>query len=109
MKEDREGPWPTGPDGDVFRRLQSKGFDFSREYAIDFNLDFVDWPPPKELGIRVSEAFPAAEVSLDEDGFVLVKMKRKLTYEFVVDMQSKLNEIAEVFGGVCESWGVLHG
>lgn len=41
-------PWPNDADGDVFRRLESHGFDFTKEYDVDFNVDFDDWPPPAE-------------------------------------------------------------
>jgi hypothetical protein len=37
--------WPNDADGDVFRKLARRGFDFSRSYAVDYNVDFERWPP----------------------------------------------------------------
>jgi len=32
--------WPTDADGDVLRRLQNGGFDFSKPTLIDFNVTY---------------------------------------------------------------------
>ncbi len=41
--------WPQDADGDVFRQLQKSGFDFTKLYVVDFNVDFAKWPRPKRL------------------------------------------------------------
>jgi hypothetical protein len=100
--------WPTGLDGEVFRRLHLQGFEFSKEYPIEFIVDFASWPPPSGVTSRLQESFPAAAISENEDGYLLVTLNSKLTFEFVVEMQARLTEIARPFDGVCESWGVLY-
>jgi hypothetical protein len=103
--------WPSDADGDVFRRLLSKGFDFSRTYEIDFNIDFDDWPPATEAVSAIAEVFPGAKVYEDGDGeggYVLFKITARLTYELVLEVQSKASALVAPFGGRCESWGVLH-
>lgn len=103
--------WPESADGDVFRKLFSKGFDFSKVYAIDFNVDFDQWPPSIEALQTISNSFPGAKVYENDDGkggYVLFKIQDKLTYELVMNTQAKASALAAPFGGRCESWGVLH-
>lgn len=101
--------WPNDADGDVFRNLQKSGFDFSKEYVVDFNIDFESWPPRVDLSAQIEEVFPEAIVVLnDDEGYILVKIKALLTYELVVSVQKKLSSIAKVHCGHCESWGVMH-
>ena len=40
--------WPNDADGDVFRRLEEKNFDFDSTVQVDFNIDFDHWPLSKE-------------------------------------------------------------
>lgn len=101
--------WPNDVDGDVFRNLQENGFDFSKEYVVDFNVDFESWPPAVDLSADMKKAFPGAVVErIDDDEYIVVKIKTRLTYEFVVFAQKKLSDIAQIHGGYCESWGVMH-
>ena len=102
--------WPETADGDVFRRLESSGFDFSSEYEIDFNVDFDNWPPPAEaMGWIEREyenvtTYPASD---DFNGYVQFKIVEKLTYDLVVTTQDRTSSAVAQYGGVCESWGVL--
>jgi hypothetical protein len=104
--------WPDTADGDVFRRLEAQGFDFDKKYWVDFNIDFERWPPADEVVHRLGSAFPDAVVETKEDeeigGYLLIRFFRALTYDFVIDRQAELSEIVAPFGGVCDSWGVLH-
>jgi hypothetical protein len=103
--------WPDDADGDVLRRMRSRGFDFSKEHVIDFNVDFDDWPPAFEAMRALQGAFPGASVYEDadsEDRFVLFKIKSVLTYELVVNTQARATGLVQKYGGRCESWGVLH-
>ena len=103
--------WPENADGDVFRKLSSKGFDFSKVYAIDFNIDFDQWPPSTEAVQTISNVFPGAKVYEDDDGkggYVLFQLNAKLTYELVISTQTRANALVAPLGGRCESWGVLH-
>lgn len=102
--------WPIDADGDVFRRLESDGFDFSAEYEIDFNVDFADWPPHPDaltwLQARYSYV-KAYEPEENFNGYVQFKIRSKLTYSLVVDTQAEATSGTGQYGGICESWGVM--
>jgi hypothetical protein len=104
--------WPETADGDVFRRLQSSQFDFSSAHEIDFNVDFEDWPPPTEAVRWLEKEFK--EVTEyppmnDFNGYLQFKIIGKLNYDFIVSTQDRVSSAMAQFGGICESWGVLHG
>ena len=42
------------------------------------------------------------------NGDIQIVVNELLTYELVMFMQSSVSELAAPFGGVCESWGILH-
>lgn len=103
--------WPNNADGGVFRSLVEHGFDFDREYQIDFNVDFNEWPPSAAALRKLEERY--GEISIyqpDEeyDGYVQFKIFGKLTYPLVVEIQDITTTLMEPYGGICESWGVLH-
>lgn len=103
--------WPNTADGDVFRSLESEGFDFTESVTIDFEIDFDKWPPSGEAMARLLSVFPNAEIFPPEnghDGYVHIKQDAMLTYEYVVEQQARISALLEEFGGVCEAWGVLH-
>ncbi len=101
--------WPDDADGDVFRRLDSSGFDFSKPYTIDFNIDFDHWPPSEQAIKTIQEAFPGALVHEDNQsgGYVLFQTTTLLTYEWVIKTQAGASTLVADHGGKCDSWGVL--
>jgi len=103
--------WPNDADGDVFRRLNSKGFDFSKTYILDFNIDFDHWPPSERAIQAVQAVFPGAKLHEDEEdgsGYVLFQINGLLTYECVMETQARASALVADYGGKCDSWGVLH-
>jgi hypothetical protein len=104
-----KSPWPNDADGDVFRRLESTGFDFSQMYSVDFNVDFDEWPPSPAAIEAICQTFPDCKVNGEDEpqGYVLFKVRALLTYDFVIKIQNQATRIASPFGGRCESWGVL--
>jgi hypothetical protein len=103
--------WPNDVDGDVFRRLADDGFDFSREHAIDFNVDFKNWPPPEEALAAIRVSYPEMTSYPPEDGdagYVHVRVHDLLTYEIVMRTQKDLSDRTAQFDGTCESWGVFN-
>lgn len=103
--------WPDDADGGVFRNLAADNFDFSAQHSVDYNVDFESWPPPAvalewlqthygELGLC-----PPNE---DMNGYVQFQILGRLTYEGVTSTQRRVSVAMEPFGGVCESWGVMH-
>jgi len=104
--------WPDDADGGVFRNLAADSFDFTKSWSVDYNVDFESWPPPAaalellrsiygDLGL-----YPPDE---NGDGYVQFQIVAPLTYEGVTSVQRRISAAMEPFGGVCESWGVMHG
>lgn len=103
--------WPDDADGDVFRRLEAKGFDFSKSYAVDYNIEFEVWPPtPVALEILRSlyGSIEVFEPDEDGDGYILFQVIGPVTYEGVTSIQRLASSAMQPYGGVCESWGVMH-
>lgn len=102
--------WPDDADGDVLRRLESEGFDFSRSYEVDFNIDFLQWPPPQRAIDAIKNVFPALSLHEDEDGggYILIKVNSVLSYKWVVETQAMASALVADAGGKCDSWGILH-
>jgi len=102
--------WPNDADGDVFRNLDSAGFDFNIEHIIDFNIDFKSWPLSKNEVEVLNKFYPSHElIEPDEgecDGYAQFQVKAKLTYELVIELQSEVALKLEGIGGYCESWGL---
>jgi hypothetical protein len=103
--------WPNDADGDVVRRLRSQGFDFSQPCTIDFNVDFLEWPPAQAALDLIRSRHPEAIVYPEEGdsaGYVLFQVHDRVTYELVTRVQAEMSALLAPFGGLCESWGVLH-
>ena len=110
MKTPSNPSWPKDADGDVFRRLEAAGFDFTVSHNIDFNIDFDAWPPSADLIRHLRQQYPNLkmfEPDGERKGYVLLVIEAKLSYELVMFVQSSVSKLAAPFGGVCESWGVM--
>ena len=104
--------WPDTADGDVFRRIEEDGFDFSVEYDIDFNIDFDNWPPSQAAIDIIYELYPNAKINKPDseyDGDVSFIVNELLVYEMVIRVQNEVTTAVAPHGGVCESWGVWQG
>jgi hypothetical protein len=108
--------WPSDVDGDVLRRLESIGFDFDQETDIDFNIDFDHWPLSENEIKAVKELYPNSqfcepdEEDIEEGnliGYALFHITAKLTYELVMGTQEEVTNKMKLYGGWCESWGVM--
>lgn len=108
--------WPNNADGDVFRRLKSSDFNFSKEYDIDFNIDFDHWPLTVNTISFFQSNYPNLKIiepneeeidSGDINGYIEIQIRHKVEYDFVIKTQSKLTKMSQPFGGWCESWGVM--
>ena len=103
--------WPAGADGDVFRRLAAAGFDFDKAWSVEYNVDFESWPPAEAAFEQLRALY--GEVRLyppDEEcgGYVLFQVVGLVTYEGVVSVQRRTSAAMQPFGGICESWGLMH-
>ena len=103
------GNWPRDADGDVFRSLEQDGCDFSKDYDIDFFVDFAEWPPDSQAIAILKDEFGAVSQEDTEEKqtpCVQCKIHGKLTYDFVTGMQAKITERMTPYGGLCADWGV---
>lgn len=103
--------WPDDADGDVFRRLEASGFDFSRDYTIDYIVDFDSWPPSPAVLKLLRERYGEIELCAPEDdsrGSILFRVVGRVSYEGVTSVQRLVTAAMRPHGGVCESWGLLH-
>jgi len=103
--------WPNDADGDVFRRLQSAGFDFSKSWSVEYNVDFETWPPAS-AALQLLESMQGSLRHYPPDehgaGYVRFHIVGPVTYEGVTSVQRQVSRAMEPFGGVCESWGIMH-
>jgi len=103
--------WPNDADGDVLRRIDADGFDFSKSYTVDYNIDFESWPPAPAAFELLKAQYGNIEVyEPDEDyaGYVQFQINAPITYEGVTSIQRNASSAMQPFGGVCGSWGILH-
>ena len=110
--------WPNDVDGDVFRRLETNGFDFSKEHEIDINIDFDNWPLSNSTIKSIKEFYPSCKLiepdeedieNGDANGYVQYRITEKLTYELIIIIQQEATSKVKQFGGWCDSWGVMSG
>lgn len=102
--------FPRDVDGDVLRQMQDRGFDFTRQRDIDFNIDFDSWPPLPEAIAWLKSQYPSVAIYEPEDeapGDVVVQVHGFVTYDLVVQTQATISNAMSAFGGRCEAWGVL--
>lgn len=101
--------WPEDDDGDLMRRLDHSGFDFSVAHEIDFNVDFFEWPPIQDALDRLRPFGKIEQYAPDENGpgYVQIRLQAKVSYEVVTSMQRRVSNAMAPYGGICESWGVM--
>ncbi len=102
--------WPNDADGDVFRGLAADGFDFGKAHAVDYNVDFENWPPDRKALDVLRKQYDSIDVyepDGDYRGYVQFKLWGLVTYEGVTSIQRRTTVAMQPYGGVCESWGVL--
>jgi hypothetical protein len=103
--------WPQDADGDVLRRMHQAGFDFQKPCLIDFNVDFRNWPPEQDAIRAMKLQFPSTMIyqpNSQDPGYIQFQMLELLTYYLVIRIQDQVTEMMAPYGGLCESWGVLH-
>lgn len=103
--------WQDDADGGVFRNLAAAGFDFSAQHSVDYNVDFESWPPPAGAVEWLRADFGELDLhppSEEMNGYVQSQVLGRLTYEGVTSTQRRVSAAMASFGGVCESWGVMH-
>ena len=107
--------FPQDVNGDVFRRMQKSGFDFSKPHDVEFFAVFrtegeADAVAKQYLADHKAgqhlvniETRPASEGGME---LLLVK-NMLLTYEGIVDFERKLEERVSACDAYLDGWGVL--
>lgn len=116
QREGNRVTWPNDDDGDVFRSLEEKGFDFEKEYDIDINLDFNHWPLSSDELSKIQFLYPKAEVVNPDEGenignginfgFIQFQVRATISYKFITELQISITKKISKYGGWCNSWGV---
>jgi hypothetical protein len=102
---------PDEADGGVFRRLADAGFDFSQDWSVDYNVDFEEWPPADAALELLRSVYGGLSLYPPDEhgaGYVQFQVVGPVTYEGVTSVQRRVSASMLSFGGVCESWGVMH-
>lgn len=102
--------WPKNADGDVLRSLMSQGFDFAKEYIVDFYIDF-NGTHYDEISKILKDMFNDSSVKIYEEEkppYIRLQLRSLVNYDFVTDTQAIITEAVRPYGGLCDSWGVFH-
>ncbi len=102
--------FPDDVDGDVLRRLQESGLDFSQPQTVEFIVDFCFWPPDAEALDILRKKYSSIQVFKPEDhydGYIVLNIRELITHAFLIDTQKEITTLMSNYGGVCEAWGVL--
>lgn len=105
--------WPNNKDAQLLRRLERDGINLSNFHNVEFNVDFDRWPPAAEVLALLKARYGNAKLfepgSLDEmqEGYVSLRIKSVVSYEFVSRMQREISDVVSGFGGYCNSWAVV--
>lgn len=107
--------YPDTASGDVFRRLEAHGFDFSVPHEVEFFVLFPDEQcadaVAKKYVVEHKEGKRLAKVetrSGRQGGMELIIAKEMfVTYDNVTQFEAELGKRAAAFGGRLDGWGVL--
>ena len=102
--------FPDDVDGDVLRRLQETGLDFSQPQNVEFIVDFCFWPPDPEALSILRNKYGSIQIFKPEDdryGYAVLNARALITHAFLVGTQKEISTLMSNYGGSCEAWGVL--
>ena len=69
----------------------------------------TDWPNDDDGEVLAAKFGETESFEPDEiDGYFVVTIRHKVSYETVTGTQRQLSAAAGPFGGNCEAWGVMH-
>ncbi|WP_316569339.1 ribonuclease E inhibitor RraB [Neobacillus sp. YIM B06451] len=102
--------FPDDADGQVLKNLYEDGVDFKQPQ----NVDFFVAVPDKESGEAILKLLREdgfnSELEQDEKSeewtcYCFVRML--LNHQDIIDIQKRLDELSEPFGGYSDGWGVM--
>ena len=107
---DREIDFPDDENGDVLKLLQKKGFDFSTEHIFDYEHIFRTEKSAQEFADEIRKRNLSANTNFQEsvsNWNVTVKVRHEPTHAKISRTEAELNNLAALFGGKKDGWGVL--
>lgn len=100
--------YPNDADGDALRRLVADGNDMAAPMVIDFPVVLPTEAAAQQFAVLAAAKSYAVQIwqhDDDSDWDVICAIEMVPTYADVVRIQAELSELAEPFGGICDSWG----
>ena len=107
--------FPNDANGDVLRRMQVDGFDFSRECTIDFFAVFATEAEADQVALQYVADHAAGalltriETSPHADGGMELTLTIRMlpTYENITDFENRLADRVAAVDGHLDGWGVM--
>ena len=103
------GRFPTDVDGDVLRRLEKGGFDFTKPTDVEFYCYASDVHTAEKIEKLMQGVGFLADVVKDEDDdsvSVYFKKQMLLTYDGVIAEQKLADQRLVAFDTNCDGWMV---
>ena len=107
--------FPGDANGDVLRRMEAHGFDFSREHEIEFFAVFATDEEAKQIAQlyladhRSGDRLTNIETAPHEVGGMELTLAKMMlpTYENITAFELKLADRASTVEGYLDGWGVM--
>ncbi len=107
--------YPKDVNGDVFRRMEAHGFDFSMEHVVDFHAVMATEEEADQIARqyladhKAGDRLTNIETKPHPKGGMEVHLAKKMlvTYETVTRFEGTLGERVSKLNGYLAGWGVL--
>lgn len=107
--------YPDNVNGDVFRRMEESGFDFSVEHVVDFFAVFATETEADQVARmyladhQAGDRFKNIETRPHDEGGVELTLSKQMlvTYEKITAFEQKMAERVSTVEGYLDGWGVL--
>ena len=103
--------FPANADGDVLRRLEETGFDFTKTYDVDFYCYAKDINIAEQILKNSKQKGYISRIFVDDESeqhSVYMSANIKITYAEVMRRQSELDIWLAKYATKCDGWGILH-
>jgi len=98
---------PNDADGDVIRRVLSRGSDPTRPMDIDFMIACPDAATAEQIAPLASSRGYTTQITVDDSVTCYCKKHMLLDYASLIAAQSDLDAIAQPLGGFIDGWGTF--
>ena len=108
--------YPADENGDVFRRLESHGFDFTTEHVVDFHAVLATEKSADIVALmfladdKAGDTYENIETYPHDEGGMCLDLSKKMfvSYDAVTKLESLLANRISDNQGYLDGWGVLH-